>query len=515
MTLIREDDLIQSIHDALQYISYYHPRDFVRAVAAAWEREQSPAAKDALAQILTNSRMSAEGHRPICQDTGAVVVFLKIGMNVRFDSDRSLQAMIDEGVRRAYTDPINPLRASMVDPPIGPRRNTGDNTPAIVYTELVPGDRFEIAIAAKGGGSENKARFAILNPSDDLVEWVARTLPGMGAGWCPPGVLGIGIGGTPEKALLMAKQALLSPIDIHELQQRGPANPIEELRLKIHERVNALGIGAQGLGGLTTVLDVKILSYATHAASLPVGMIPNCAATRHVEFELDGTGPATFEPPSLDDWPDIHWTPGPEARRVNLDTLTREEVASWQAGDRLLLSGRLLTGRDAAHKRIQQLLESGQPLPEGVDFTNRLIYYVGPVDPVGDEVVGPAGPTTATRMDKFTEMMLGQTGLLGMIGKAERGPEAIESIRRHQAAYLIAVGGAAYLVSQAIKKARVIAFEDLGMEAIYEFEVQDMPVTVAVDSRGESVHQRGPAEWSVKIADLRRSLHPSPPDLPH
>lgn len=507
MTLIREDDLIQSIHNALQYISYFHPRDFMRVVAAAREREQSPAAKDALEQILTNSRMSAEGRRPICQDTGVVVVFLEIGMNVRFDSNRSLQEIIDEGVHRAYTDPTNPLRASMVDPPIGERRNTGNNTPAIVHTELVPGDRFEIAIATKGGGSENKARFTTLNPNDDLVEWVVRTLPGMGAGWCPPGVLGIGIGGTPEKAMLMAKRSLLSPIDIHELQQHGPSNPIEELRLKIHERVNTLGIGAQGLGGLTTVLDVKILSYPTHAASLPVGMIPNCAATRHLEFELDGTGPATFKPPSLDDWPDIHWAPGPEARRVELDTLTREEIASWQVGDRLLLSGRLLTGRDAAHKRIQQLMESGQGLPEGVDFTNRLIYYVGPVDPVGDEVVGPAGPTTATRMDKFTEVMLGQTGLLGMIGKAERGPETIESIRRHRATYLIAVGGAAYLVSQAVKKARVVAFEDLGMEAIYEFEVQNMPVTVAVDSHGKSVHQRGPAEWSVRIAELRHTLH--------
>ncbi len=503
-TVVRDADLVQSVADALQFISYYHPADFVQAVAAAWRQEQSPAARDALAQILANSRLSAEGHRPICQDTGAVVAFLKIGMRVRFDSDRTLQEMIDEGVRRAYTDPNNPLRASMVDPPIGQRRNTGDNTPAIVYTELVPGDRIEIALAAKGGGSENKARFTILNPSDDLAEWVVQTVPGMGAGWCPPGILGIGVGGTPEKALLMAKQSLLAPVDIQELKARGPANPIEELRLEILERVNELGIGAQGLGGLTTVLDVKINTCATHAASLPVGMIPNCAATRHIEFELDGTGPAVFAPPSLDEWPDIHWTPGPDAKRVDLDRLSHEEVMSWQAGDRLLLSGRLLTGRDAAHRRIQELLESGRGLPEGVDFTNRLIYYVGPVDPVDGEAVGPAGPTTATRMDKFTEMMLSQTGLLGMIGKAERGPEAIESIKRHKAAYLIAVGGAAYLVSQAIKQARVVAFEELGMEAIYEFEVQDMPVTVAVDSNGVSVHQQGPAEWAVKIAEIKR-----------
>ncbi|RMG35019.1 MAG: fumarate hydratase [Gammaproteobacteria bacterium] len=503
-TVIRDADLVQSVADALQFISYYHPRDFVQAVAEAWRQEQSPSAKDALAQILTNSRLSAEGHRPICQDTGAVVAFLKVGMGVRFDSNRSLQEMIDEGVHRAYTDPDNPLRASMVDPPIGQRRNTGDNTPAIVYTELVPGDRLEIALAAKGGGSENKARFTILNPSDDLVDWVVRTVPGMGAGWCPPGILGIGIGGTPEKALLMAKESLLAPIDIQELKARGPRNPIEELRLEILERVNELGIGAQGLGGLTTVLDVKIKTYATHAASLPVGMIPNCAATRHIEFELDGSGPAEFVPPSLEDWPDIHWAPGADARRVDLDHLTREEVMSWKAGQRLLLSGRLLTGRDAAHRRIQELLESGQGLPQGVDFTNRLIYYVGPVDPVDGEAVGPAGPTTATRMDKFTELMLSQTGLLGMIGKAERGPEAVESIKRHKAAYLIAVGGAAYLVSQAVKKARVVAFEDLGMEAIYEFEVQDMPVTVAVDSTGTSVHQQGPAEWRVRIAEIKR-----------
>ena len=504
MTTIKQDDLIQSIADALQFISYYHPVDYIQAVGAAWEREQSPAAKDALAQILTNSRMAALGHRPICQDTGAVVVFLRIGMQVCFDTERSLQELIDEGVRRAYLDPDNILRASMVDPPIGERRNTRDNTPAIVYQELVPGDKLEIAVAAKGGGSENKARFAILNPSDSLADWVEQTVPGMGTGWCPPGILGIGVGGTAEKAMLLAKESLLAPVDMHELQARGPSNPIEELRLEIFERVNALGIGAQGLGGLATVVDVKINTYATHAASLPVGMIPNCAATRHIEFTLDGSGPARLTPPSLDDWPQVTWQPGSDARRVDLDNLTAEEVAAWQPGERLLLSGKLLTGRDAAHKRIQQLLESGQGLPEGVDFRNRLIYYVGPVDPVRDEVVGPAGPTTATRMDKFTEMMLSRTGLLGMVGKAERGPAAIESIKRHKAAYLMAVGGAAYLVSQAIRAARVVTFEDLGMEAIYEFEVEDMPVTVAVDSHGVSVHQTGPAEWAVRIADIKQ-----------
>jgi len=504
MTIIQADDLVQSIADALQFISYYHPVDYIQAVGAAYEREESPAARDALAQILTNSRMAAQGHRPICQDTGVVVVFLRIGMQVQFNTARPLQELIDEGVRRAYLDPDNILRASMVDPPIGKRRNTGDNTPAIVYQELVPGDKLEIAIAAKGGGSENKSRFAILNPSDSLADWVVDTLPGMGAGWCPPGILGIGVGGTAEKALLLAKQSLFAPVDMHELLARGPSNPIEELRLEIHERVNALGIGAQGLGGLTTVVDVKILTYATHAASLPVGMIPNCAATRHIEFHLDGTGPAQFTPPSLEDWPEVTWQPGSDAGRVDLDRLTADEVATWQPGERLLLNGRLLTGRDAAHKRIQDLLESGQGLPDGVDFNNRLIYYVGPVDPVGDEVMGPAGPTTATRMDRFSEMMLARTGLLGMVGKAERGPTAIEAIKRHKAAYLIAVGGAAYLVAQAIRKARVVAFEDMGMEAIYEFEVQDMPVTVAVDARGESVHESGPAEWRVRIEQLKR-----------
>jgi fumarate hydratase class I len=446
--------------------------------------------------------MCAEGQRPICQDTGVVVAFLKVGMGVRFESTRSLQEMVDEGVRRAYLHPDNKLRASMVDPPLGARRNTGDNTPAVIYTELVPGDQVEVALAAKGGGSENKSKFTILNPSDSLVDWVLKTVPTMGAGWCPPGMLGIGIGGTAEKAMLMAKQSLMAPIDIDEVRARGPADPIEELRLELYDKVNALGIGAQGLGGLTTVVDVKIMSYPTHAASLPVAMIPNCAATRHVEFHLDGSGPAVLTPPRLEDWPDVTWQVSESAKRVDLDRLTPQEVQSWQPGDRLLLNGKLLTGRDAAHKRIQELLDSGQGLPEGVDFTNRLIYYVGPVDPVRDEAVGPAGPTTATRMDKFTEMMLTKTGLIGMVGKAERGPVAIESIKKHKAAYLMAVGGAAYLVSQAIRKARVVAFEDLGMEAIYEFEVVDMPVTVAVDSQGESVHETGPAEWRTRIADL-------------
>jgi fumarate hydratase class I len=503
MTTIKQDDLIQSVADALQFISYYHPLDYIQAVGRAYEREQSPAAKDALAQILTNSRMCAEGHRPICQDTGAVVVFLKVGMGVQFEGDMSLGDMINEGVRRAYLHPDNKLRASMVDPPIGARRNTGDNTPAIVYTDIVPGDRLDIALAAKGGGSENKSKFTILNPSDSLVDWVVKTLPTMGAGWCPPGVLGIGIGGTAEKAMLLAKESLMAPIDIDELKARGPANPIEELRLDIFEKVNALGIGAQGLGGLTTVVDVKILDYPTHAASLPVGMIPNCAATRHVEFHLDGSGPALLTPPRLEDWPDVTWQVSESAKRVDLATLTREAVQSWQPGERLLLNGKLLTGRDAAHKRIQELLASGQGLPDGVDFTNRLIYYVGPVDPVRNEAVGPAGPTTSTRMDKFTDMMLSRTGLIGMVGKAERGPAAIEAIRKHKAAYLMAVGGAAYLVSQAIRSAKVIAFEDLGMEAIYEFDVVDMPVTVAVDSKGESVHSTGPAEWRIKISEMK------------
>ena len=502
MTTIHQDDFIQSVRDALQFISYYHPLDFIQAVGRAWEKEQSPAAKDALAQILVNSRMSAEGHRPVCQDTGMVVAFIDIGMDLRWNSKLSLQEMVDEGVRLAYTDPDNTLRASMVNPPWGQRKNTGDNTPAIVHTRMVPGSNIRIALAAKGGGSENKAKFTVLNPSDSLVDWVLETVPTMGAGWCPPGMLGLGIGGSSEKAMLLAKEALMEPVDIQDLMERGPATPLEELRLELYEKVNALGIGAQGLGGLTTVVDVKIRDYPTHAASLPVALIPNCAATRHIEFELDGSGPAEFTPPALSDYPDIQWQPGADAIPVNLDSVTPEEVANWKPGDRLLLSGRMLTGRDAAHRRIQEMLARGEELP--VDFHGRFIYYVGPVDPVRDEVVGPAGPTTATRMDKYTDMMLGELGLMGMIGKAERGSAAIESIRRHKAAYLMAVGGAAYLVSKAIRKARVAAFEDLGMEAIYEFEVEEMPVVVAVDSRGESVHRTGPAEWRVKIQDIGR-----------
>ncbi|HWQ39770.1 MAG TPA: fumarate hydratase [Burkholderiales bacterium] len=503
MTVIAQHDLIDSVADALQYISYYHPRDYIRSLAQAYEREQSPAARDAIAQILTNSRMCAQGRRPICQDTGIVVVFLRIGMGVRWDgATMGIADMVNEGVRRAYLHPENKLRASILADPAGSRRNTRDNTPAVIHMELVPGDTLDVRIAAKGGGSENKAKFVMLNPSDSIVDWVVTALPAMGAGWCPPGMLGIGIGGSAEKAMVLAKEALMEPIDMHVLKARGPANRLEELRLQIYDQVNALGIGAQGLGGLTTVLDVKIRDYPTHAASLPVAVIPNCAATRHVHFVLDGRGPARLEPPRLEDYPDVHWTPATQARRVDLAKVTRQEIASWKPGETLLLSGKLLTGRDAAHRRIQELVETGRGLPAGVDFRNRFIYYVGPVDPVAGEVVGPAGPTTATRMDKFTDLMLEKTGLLGMIGKAERGPAAIESIRRHKAVYLIAVGGAAYLVSKAIKSSRVVAFADLGMEAIYEFEVQDMPVTVAVDVDGNSIHQSGPAEWRARIGKI-------------
>jgi fumarate hydratase class I len=501
MTTIKQEDLIQSIADALQYISYYHPKDYLQHLARAYEREQSPAAKDAIAQILTNSRMCAEGHRPVCQDTGIVNVFMKIGMDVHFEGSKSVTELVNEGVRRGYMNPDNKLRGSIVGDPQFDRKNTKDNTPAVVHMELVTGNKVDINVAAKGGGSENKSKFVMLNPSDSLVDWVLKTVPTMGAGWCPPGMLGIGIGGTAEKAMLMAKEVLMEPINMHDLLERGPQNKYEELRIELFEKVNALGIGAQGLGGLSTVLDVKIMSYPTHAASKPVAMIPNCAATRHVHFVLDGSGAAELEPPSLDDWPKVAWTPSAEARRVNLDTLTREEVTAWKPGETLLLSGKLLTGRDAAHKRIQDMLAKGEKPP--VDFTNRVIYYVGPVDPVRDEVVGPAGPTTATRMDKFTEMMLAQTGLIGMIGKAERGPVAIEAIKKHKAAYLMAIGGAAYLVAKAIRKSKVLAFEDLGMEAIYEFEVKDMPVTVAVDSNGTSVHQTGPAEWEKRIKDFK------------
>jgi len=501
MTVIRQNDFIQSIADALQYISYYHPKDYIDHLARAYEREQSPAAKDAIAQILTNSRMCAEGHRPICQDTGIVNVFLKIGMDVRWEAKLAIADMVNEGVRRGYQDPDNKLRASIVDDPLFGRKNTRDNTPAVISMELVPGNTVDVNVAAKGGGSENKSKFVMLNPSDSLVDWVLKTVPTMGAGWCPPGMLGIGVGGTAEKAMLMAKESLMDPIDMHDLLARGPASKLDELRIELYEKVNALGIGAQGLGGLSTVLDVKIRQFPTHAASKPVAMIPNCAATRHVHFVLDGSGAVDLEPPSIDDWPKITWTPSAQARRVDLDRLTREEVMTWKPGAILLLNGKLLTGRDAAHKRIQDMLEKGEKLP--VDFTNRVIYYVGPVDPVRDEAVGPAGPTTATRMDKFTETMLGKTGLIAMIGKGERGPAAIEGIRKHKAASLIAVGGAAYLVAKAIRKSRVLAFDDLGMEAIYEFEVKDMPVAVAVDANGDSVHQTGPAEWAKRIREFK------------
>ena len=498
--VIRQDDLIQSVADALQYISYYHPGDYIRNLAAAYEREQSPAARDAIAQILINSRMCAEGHRPICQDTGIVTVFLAIGMDVRWDgATMGVEDMVNEGVRRAYNHPDNKLRASVLLDPAGKRRNTGDNTPAVVNVKVVPGNTVDVIVAAKGGGSEAKSKFAMLNPSDSIVDWVLKTVPTMGAGWCPPGMLGIGIGGTAEKAMLLAKEALMEPIDITDLQARGASNRLEELRLELYEKVNALGIGAQGLGGLTTVLDIKIRDYPTHAANLPVAMIPNCAATRHAHFTLDGSGPVMLEPPSLEDWPKLTYDAS-KGRRVDLDSVTREDVAGWKPGEVLLLNGRLLTGRDAAHKRIVDMLDRGEPLP--VDFNGRFIYYVGPVDPVRDEAVGPAGPTTATRMDKFTGQVLSQTGLLGMVGKAERGDAAIEAIRKHRSVYLMAVGGAAYLVSKAIKAARVLAFEDLGMEAIYEFTVQDMPVTVAVDSTGESVHKTGPREWQGKIGRI-------------
>jgi fumarate hydratase class I len=502
MPTVKHEDLAQSVADALQYISYYHPRDYIRHLARAYEREQSPAARDAIAQILTNSRMCAEGHRPICQDTGIVNVFLKIGMNVKLEGFKgSVADAVNEGVRRAYLHPDNKLRASILDDPQFARKNTKDNTPAVVSMELVPGDTVEVDVAAKGGGSEAKAKFAMLNPSDSVVDWVLATVPAMGAGWCPPGMLGIGIGGTAEKAMQMAKESLMDPIDMSDLLARGPKDRYEELRVELYEKVNKLGIGAQGLGGLSTVLDVKIRSFPTHAANKPIAIIPNCAATRHAHFVLDGSGPAELDAPSLEDWPKITWAPSAHSRRVNLDTLTREEVTSWKPGETLLLSGKMLTGRDAAHKRIEDMVAKGEKLP--VDFTNRVIYYVGPVDPVGNEVVGPAGPTTATRMDKFVETMLGKTGLVGMIGKGERGPAAVEAIRKHKAASLIAVGGAAYLVAKAIRKSRVLAFADLGMEAIYEFEVRDMPVTVAVDAKGESVHRSGPAEWEKRIRELR------------
>ena len=499
MTVIQQEDFIASVAGALQYISYYHPVDYITSLTAAYEKEQSHAAKDAIAQILINSRMCAEGHRPICQDTGIVNVFVTLGMDVRFESQMDLQTMCDQGVRRAYLDPENKLRGSILADPAGARRNTKDNTPCVVNVELVQGSNVDITVAAKGGGSEAKSKFVMLNPSDSVVEWVLKTVPTMGAGWCPPGMLGIGIGGTSEMAMLLAKQSLMDPIDIQQLIVRGPVTTAEKLRVELYDKVNRLGIGAQGLGGLTTVLDVKILDYPCHAANLPVAMIPNCAATRHAHIVLDGSGPVYLDPPSLEDWPQLTYDVS-RARRVNLDTTTREQADTWKSGEVLLLNGKLLTGRDAAHKRMTDILNRGEKLP--VDFADRFIYYVGPVDPVREEVVGPAGPTTATRMDKFTRQMLAQTGLLGMVGKAERGEAAIDAIREFGAVYLMAVGGAAYLVSKAIRASRLVAFEDLGMEAIYEFEVVDMPVTVAVDSNGISIHKTGPAEWSQRIAGI-------------
>jgi fumarate hydratase class I len=504
MTVILQEDFVASVAAALQYISYYHPVDFITSLSKAYALEASPAAKDAIAQILINSRMCAEGHRPICQDTGIVAALLKVGMDVQFaaapgEERKDIQELVDDGVRRAYLEPDNKLRASILADPAGKRTNTKDNTPAVVSVELVKGATVEVTVAAKGGGSEAKAKFAMLNPSDSIVDWVLKTVPTMGAGWCPPGMLGIGIGGTAEKAMLLAKESLMDPIDIQELIARGAQNRAEELRLEIYDKVNRLGIGAQGLGGLTTVLDIKVRDYPTHAANLPVAMIPNCAATRHAHFVLDGSGPVYLDPPNLGDWPKLTYDVS-KARRVNLDTVTREEAASWKPGEVLLLNGKLLTGRDAAHKRLTEMLTRGEALP--VDFKGRFIYYVGPVDPVREEVVGPAGPTTATRMDKFTRQMLAETGLLGMVGKSERGPTAIEAIKEFGAVYLMAVGGAAYLVSKAIHGSRLLAFGDLGMEAIYEFDVRDMPVTVAVDSQGTSVHQTGPAEWQKRIAGI-------------
>ncbi len=496
MKSIQQDDFIQSITDALQFISYYHPIDYIQALGRAYEKEQSNAAKDAMAQIIVNSRMCAQGHRPLCQDTGIVVVFLEIGMDIRWNTNMDIEAMVNQGVHNAYTHPDNILRASVLSDPAGERKNTRDNTPAVIHTRMVAGDTISVKIAAKGGGSENKARFATLNPNSDIVQWVLEQVKTMGAGWCPPGILGIGIGGTPEKALLMAKESLMQVIDIDILQQRGAKNTIEALRLELYEKINELGIGAQGLGGLTTVLDVKIQDYPVHAASLPVAIIPNCSATRHIHFILDGSGAATFTPPRLEDYPKVTWVASKQAKRINLNNLDREQIQTWKAGEQLLLNGKLLTGRDAGHKRIQDTLAEGKPLPEGIALQNSFIYYVGPVDPVKEEIVGPAGPTTATRMDKYTDTMLA-AGLLGMIGKAERGAATINSIREYKAVYLIAVGGAAYLISKAIAKARIVAYPELGMEAIYEFEVIDMPVTVAVDSNGHSIHQSGPEQWQV------------------
>jgi len=506
MTIIKQEDLIDSVAGALQFISYYHPADFIRAMDQAYQREQNPAARDAIAQILINARMCAEGRRPVCQDTGIVTVFLKVGMNVQWQGDMSVTDMCNEGIRRAYLHPDNVLRASILDDPDGARKNTNDNTPGVIHYEIVPGDTVVVHVAAKGGGSEAKSKFVMLNPSDSVVDWVLEMVPLMGAGWCPPGMLGVGIGGTAEKAMILAKEALLDPVNIQELQERGARSRAEELRLELYDKVNRLGIGAQGLGGMTTVLDIKVKDYPTHAANKPVAIIPNCAATRHTHFVLDGSGAAKLPSPNLDDWPEITRDVGANVKRVNLDTVTRAEVETWQPGDSLLLSGKMLTGRDAAHKKMIEMMEQGEDLP--VDLSGRFIYYVGPVDPVRDEVVGPAGPTTATRMDKFTRTMLEKTGLLGMIGKAERGPTAIEAIKDYKSVYLMAVGGAAYLVSQAIKASRVVGFSELGMEAIYEFELKDMPVTVAVDHKGVSVHQTGPKLWAQKISQMEVEFHP-------
>ena len=499
MVTIKQEDFISSVADAFQYISYYHPVDYIKALHAAYLREESPAAKDAMAQILINSRMAAEGHRPICQDTGICIAFIRVGMDARFEGPLTPEEMVNEGVRRAYTDADNPLRGSMLTDPDGKRKNTTDNTPGVTHIEIVPGDKVEVIVAAKGGGSENKSKFAMLLPSDNIVDWVLTMVPTMGADWCPPGLLSLGIGGSPEKAMLMAKWGMMEPFNMHQLQARGASNRAEELRLEIFEKVNALGIGAQGLGGLATVLDVKVNDYPTHAASKPVALLPNCAATRHMHFTLDGSGPAMLTPPSLEDWPKLALD-FKSSRRVNVDTLNKAEIATWKSGETLLLSGKILTGRDAAHKRMTDMIAKGESLP--VDFTNRFIYYVGPVNPVREEVVGPAGPTTSSRMDRFTETMLAKTGLIGMIGKSERGTTGLEAIKKHRAVYCIAVGGAAYLVSKAIRGSRVVAFADLGMEAIHEFEIKDMPVTVAVDANGNAVHKTGPAEWRARIGKI-------------
>lgn len=503
-TIIKQEDFISSVADAFQYISYYHPVDYIKALYEAYQKEQSPAAKDAMAQILINSRMAAEGHRPICQDTGICIAFIRVGMDVRFEGPAvgprlTPEQMVNEGVRRAYTEINNPLRGSMLTDPDGKRKNTTDNTPGVTHIEIVPGDKVEVIVAAKGGGSENKSKFAMLLPNDNIVDWVLSVVPTMGADWCPPGMLSLGIGGSPEKAMLMAKWAMMEPLNIHELQARGPSNRAEELRLEIYEKVNALGIGAQGLGGLSTVLDVKVTDYPTHAASKPVALLPNCAAMRHAHFVLDGSGPAVLQPPSLADWPSLTQDLS-TCKRINIDGISKAQLGELRSGDRVLLSGKILTGRDAAHRRLVEMMNRGEKLP--VDFTGRIIYYVGPVNPVRDEVVGPAGPTTASRMDKFTADMLERTGLIGMIGKSERGTATIENIKKNGATYFIAVGGAAYLVSKAIKSSRLVAFEDLGMEAIYEFEVKDMPVTVAVDSTGTAVHRTGPQEWRTKIGKI-------------